>query len=124
MPKKILIVEDEVFNADLLSQIIEDAEENYEILIATNGATGIELTKQARPDLILMDLNLPLIDGWDATRCIKSDDALADIPIIALTAYAMIGDRERALACGCDDYLPKPLDEDALLEKLAHYLKD
>lgn len=117
--KKILIVEDVEFNRDLLVQLLED---DYQILTATDGATGIELAEHEHPDLILMDLSLPVIDGWEATRRIKAIEALRGIPIIALTAHAMRGDEEKARECGCDDYLSKPLDEDLLFEKLTQFL--
>jgi CheY-like chemotaxis protein len=97
-------------------------EDDYEILTAVDGASGIEVAGQEHPDLILMDLSLPVVDGWEATRRIKSDHALRNIPIIALTAHAMTGDAERAIECGCDDYLSKPLDEELLFEKLAQLL--
>ena len=117
--KKILVVEDVEFNRDLLVQLLED---EYEILTAVDGAAGIELAEREHPDLILMDLSLPVIDGWEATRRIKANQSVRDIPIIALTAHAMQGDAERALKCGCDDYLSKPLDEQLLFRKLAHFL--
>jgi CheY-like chemotaxis protein len=116
--KRILIVEDVDFNRDLLVQLLED---DYEILTAADGAEGIRLAESVRPDLILMDLSLPVIDGWEATRRIKADPALERIPIIALSAHAMTGDEEKALQCGCDDYLSKPLHEDRLFEKLAKF---
>jgi two-component system, cell cycle response regulator DivK len=117
--KKILIVEDVEFNRDLLVQLLED---DYELLTAADGAAGIALAKREQPDLILMDLSLPVVDGWEATRRIKATAGLRSIPIIALTAHAMRGDAERARECGCDDYLSKPLDEDLLFEKLAQFL--
>lgn len=117
--KRILVVEDHELNMDLLVQLLED---EYEVLTATDGAAGIELAERERPDLILMDLSLPVIDGWEATRRIKANDGLKHIPIIALTAHAMVGDAERALACGCDDYMTKPVDEDRLFEKLDQFL--
>ena len=117
--KRILIVEDHELNMDLLVQLLE---EQFETLTATNGAAGIELAERERPDLILMDLSLPVMDGWEATRRIKAHDALKHIPVIALTAHAMVGDAERALACGCDDYMTKPLDEDLLFEKMHRLL--
>jgi two-component system cell cycle response regulator DivK len=117
--KKILIVEDVEFNRDLLVQLLED---DYEILTAIDGVGGVELAERERPDLILMDLSLPVVDGWEATRRIKADKTLHDIPIIALTAHAMTGDKERALECGCDDYLSKPLDEELLFHKVAQLL--
>lgn len=119
--KKILIVEDTDFNRDLLVQLLED---DYALLTAADGAQGIELAERERPDLILMDLSLPVIDGWEATRRIKAKDELKGVPVIALTAHAMRGDEARALASGCDDYLSKPLDEDALFEKLRKFLGD
>jgi len=117
--KRVLIVEDVELNRDLLVQLLE---EDYELLTATNGAAGIELATRERPDLILMDLSLPVVDGWEATRRIKANPALRHIPIIALTAHAMMGDEDKARAAGCDDYLSKPIDEDLLFEKLAHFL--
>jgi len=117
--KKILIVEDVEFNRDLLVQLLED---DYELLTASDGAAGIALAEREQPDLILMDLSLPVVDGWEATRRIKATAGLRSIPIIALTAHAMRGDAERAQECGCDDYLSKPLDEDLLFEKLAQFL--
>jgi two-component system, cell cycle response regulator DivK len=117
--KRILIVEDLEFNRDLLVQLLED---NYEILTAPDGASGIALTERERPDLIIMDLSLPGIDGWEATRRIKADTTLAHIPIIALSSHAMRGDEEKARQAGCDDYLSKPLDEDLLFAKLRRML--
>lgn len=117
--KKILVVEDVELNRDLIVQLLED---RYEILTAVDGAEGIERAERERPDLILMDLSLPAIDGWEAARRIKANPALKGIPIIALSAHAMIGDEEKARQSGCDDYLSKPLDEDVLFEKLAKFL--
>jgi two-component system, cell cycle response regulator DivK len=117
--KRVLIVEDVAFNRDLLVQLLE---EDYEFLTATHGATGIELAERERPDLILMDLSLPVVDGWEATRRIKANPGLRHIPIIVLTAHAMMGDEDKARAAGCDDYLSKPIDEDLLFEKLGHFL--
>jgi CheY-like chemotaxis protein len=119
--KTILIVEDVEFNLDLLVQLLED---DYAILTAADGAAGIELAERAYPDLILMDLSLPVIDGWEATRRLKASVALRHIPIIALTAHAMSGDEEKARAAGCDDYLSKPIDEDLLFAKLQTFLGD
>jgi len=119
--KTILIVEDVEFNLDLLVQLLED---DYTILTATDGAAGIALAERARPDLILMDLSLPVIDGWEATRRIKANAGLRAIPIIALTAHAMGGDEEKARAAGCDDYLSKPIAEDLLYAKLRTFLDD
>ena len=117
--KKILVVEDVEFNRDLVVQLLED---DYEIITAADGAEGIQLAARKRPDLILMDLSLPVIDGWEATRRIKADEALKHIPIIALSAHAMAGDEEKARQSGCDDYLSKPLDENLLFTKLAEFL--
>jgi CheY-like chemotaxis protein len=117
--KKILVVEDVELNRELIAQLLE---EDYAILTAADGATGIRLAERERPDLILMDLSLPIVDGWEAARRIKADPALRKIPIIAVSAHAMTGDAEKARQCGCDDYLSKPLDERLLLEKLHKYL--
>jgi two-component system cell cycle response regulator DivK len=117
--KQILIVEDVELNLDLLVQLLED---DYELLTAENGKAGVSLAKQYKPDLILMDLSLPILDGWEATRQIKADDELRNVPIIGLSAHAMSGDKQKALAAGCDDYLTKPLDEELLFQKLDHFL--
>ena len=116
---KILIVEDVEYNRDLLVQLLE---EEYEVVTAADGAAGIEAAARDRPDVILMDLSLPGIDGWEATRRLKAEPETEAIPVIALTAHAMQGDEERARACGCDDYLTKPIDEDQLFGKLARLL--
>jgi len=117
--KKILVVEDVEYNVDLLVQLLED---EYELVTASDGGQGMELAKQERPDLILMDMPLPVMDGWEATRRIKANPALAHIPIIGLSAHAMSGDAEKALAAGCDDYLAKPLNDELLFEKLERFL--
>jgi len=117
--KKILIVEDVELNIDLLVQLLED---DYELITAGDGAQGVALAERERPDLILMDMSLPVIDGWEAVGRIKSNADLAHIPIIGLSAHAMNGDIEKALATGCDDYLTKPLNETLLFEKLKHWL--
>jgi two-component system cell cycle response regulator DivK len=119
MKKRILVVEDVAFNRDLIVQLLED---NYEVLTAEDGEEGIRLAERERPDAILMDLSLPGLDGWEATRRIKANPALKHIPVIALSAHAMLGDEEKARRSGCDDYLSKPLDEDALFQKLAKLL--
>src|SRR5215216_6706907 len=98
MPK-ILLVEDNEMNLDMLSRRLE--RRNFEILIAMDGAQGVELAKSQHPDLILMDMSLPIMDGWEATRRIKADAKVSHIPIIALTAHAIAGDRERCMAAGC-----------------------
>ncbi len=112
-------MEDVELNRDLLVQLLED---DYEVLTAPDGASGLEAAARLRPDLILMDLSLPVIDGWEASRRLKADPALRHIPVIALTAHAMQGDEARARACGCDDYLAKPIDETLLFEKLDRIL--
>jgi two-component system, cell cycle response regulator DivK len=117
--RRILVVEDVEYNRDLLVQLLED---EYEILTAADGAAGIEVAARHRPDLILMDLSLPGVDGWEATRRLKTSPGTAAIPVIALTAHAMQGDEEKARACGCDDYLTKPIDEDQLFATLARLL--
>ena len=116
---KILIVEDVEFNRDLLVQLLED---EHDIVTAEDGEQGIEMARSERPDLILMDMSLPVIDGWEATRRIKADADIAAIPVLALTAHAMRGDEEKARACGCDDYLTKPIDEDLLFARIEHHL--
>ena len=115
--KKILIVEDVDLNLDLLIQLLED---DYDLMIARNGASGVEMASSDNPDLILMDMSLPIMDGWEATQKIKSSYQ-THIPIIGLSAHAMAGDRERALEAGCDDYLTKPVDENLLFELLEKY---
>ena len=118
---KILLVEDNEMNRDMLSRRLE--RRGYEVVIAVDGQQGVELAKSARPDLILMDMSLPVIDGWEATRRLK---ALADMkatPIIALTAHAMSGDREKALEAGCDDYDTKPIELPRLLAKIDTLLR-
>ncbi len=113
--KKILIVEDVELNLDLLVQLLED---EYELVTARNGAEGVALAAAEQPDAVLMDMSLPVMDGWEATRRIRGGGAGKNVPIIGLSAHAMSGDREKALAAGCDDYLTKPVDEELLAEKL------
>ena len=117
--KKILVVEDVDFNRDLVVQLLED---KYQVIEAVNGQEGVSIAEKEKPELILMDLSLPVMDGWEATRILKADTELRSIPVIALTAHAMKGDEEKALAAGCDDYLVKPLDEDELLLKIKKHL--
>jgi two-component system, cell cycle response regulator DivK len=117
--KKILIVEDVDFNRDLLTQLLE---EEFELIVATDGQAGIAAAERERPDLILMDLSLPVIDGWEATRRLKAHAELKSVPIIALTARAMRGDEAKARASGCDDFLTKPIDEALLFQMLNRYL--
>lgn len=117
--KRILIVEDIEVNRDLLVQLLED---DYDLLTAGDGAEGIAIAEREQPDLVIMDLSLPVMDGWEATRRIKADPALQNIPVIALSSHAMRGDEEKARDAGCDDYLSKPLDEDLLFDKLNQFL--
>ncbi len=114
MPK-ILLVEDNEMNRDMLSRRLQ--RKGYEVALAVDGLQGIEMSKDG-PDLILMDMALPEIDGWQATRQIKADPRTATIPIVALTAHAISGDREKCLAAGCDDYDTKPVEFPRLLAKI------
>ena len=113
---KILLVEDNEMNRDMLSRRLE--RRGYQVLIAEDGATGVSTAKAESPDLILMDMSLPIMDGWEATRQIKAASETKGIPIIALTAHAMAGDEEKALAAGCNDYETKPVDLPKLLSKI------
>ena len=115
MPK-ILLVEDNEMNRDMLSRRLK--RRGYEVVIAVNGADGVEMASLETPDLILMDMSLPVMDGWEATKSIKAAPTTESIPIIALTAHAMSGDREKALAAGCDDYDTKPIELSRLLTKI------
>ena len=119
--KKILVVDDTEFNRDLVVQLLED---EFELIIAQDGAEGFKQTQAERPDLILMDLGMPVMDGWEATRKIKANNDLKHIPIIAVTSHAMAGDEVGARKAGCDDYLPKPIDEAELLKKIRKFLID
>jgi CheY-like chemotaxis protein len=112
----ILIVEDNEMNRDMLSRRLQ--RKGYEILIAIDGEKGIEVARANMPDLILMDMSLPVMDGWEATRRLKADQALKHIPVIALTAHAMANDREKALEAGCNDYDTKPIELPRLLAKM------
>ncbi len=113
---KILLVEDNEMNRDMLSRRL--ARKGYEVTIAVDGLLGLEAARTGRFDLVLMDLSLPGIDGWEATRRIKGEPTLHRLPVIALTAHAMTGDRERALEAGCDDYEIKPVEFARLLSKI------
>ncbi len=117
--KTILIVEDVALNRDLLVQLLED---EYRLQIAEDGVQALERAASVRPDLILMDLSLPRLDGWEATRRLKADPSLARVPIVVVSAHAMRGDEERARACGCDGFLTKPIDETLLFDTLARHL--
>jgi CheY-like chemotaxis protein len=113
---KILLVEDNEMNRDMLSRRLE--RRGFEVLIAVDGQQGIDLAGAQNPDLILMDMSLPVVDGWEATRRLKANLETQAIPVIALTAHAMSGDREQAMQAGCDDYDTKPVDFPRLLEKI------
>jgi CheY-like chemotaxis protein len=121
MGGRILVIEDNMDNMTLIADVLLAL--NYKVIQATDGEQGVQKAVTERPDLILMDLSLPRLDGWTATRQIKANIELRQIPIIALTAHAMIGDRERALEAGCDDYLPKPINLRELANKLEKHLK-
>ena len=114
---KILIVEDNEMNRDMLSRRL--LKKGFEIIIAVDGAEGVEKTINEKPDLVLMDMSLPVMDGWEATKNLKANNETAKIPIIALTAHAMAQDKEKALAAGCDDYDTKPIDLNRLLSKIS-----
>ena len=113
---KILLVEDNEMNRDMLSRRLE--RKGYDVIIAVDGQQGVSMGMTEKPDLILMDMSLPIIDGWNATKQLKSNQETQSIPIIALTAHAMTGDREKALASGCDDYDTKPVEFKRLLGKI------
>ena len=117
---KILLVEDNEMNRDMLSRRLK--RRGYEILIAVDGAEGVAIAIAEEPDLILMDMSLPVMDGWEATKKIKTNPKTRSIPTIALTAHAMAGDREKALAAGCDDYDTKPIELKRLLAKIQNFL--
>ena len=117
---KILLVEDNEMNRDMLSRRL--GRKGFDIVIAEDGAKGVEMAASESPDLILMDMSLPVIDGWEATRRVKATASTAGIPIIALTAHAMEADREKALAAGCDDYDTKPVELPRLLDKINQLL--
>jgi len=113
---KILLVEDNELNRDMLSRRLQ--RKGYEVVTAVNGQEGVDLAKSAMPDLILMDMSLPIIAGWEATKLIKANPSTQGIPVIALTAHAMTGDREKSIEAGCDDYDTKPIDLPRLLGKI------
>ncbi len=117
---KILLVEDNEMNRDMLSRRLE--RRGYTIAIAVDGAQGVAMATSENPDLILLDMSLPVLDGWEAARQLKAKPETKAIPIIALTAHAMAGDREKALEAGCDDYDTKPIELPRLLDKIAALL--
>jgi two-component system cell cycle response regulator DivK len=118
---KLLIIEDNETNRDLLSRRLQ--RRGYEIILAVDGQQGVEMARSEMPNLILMDMALPVVDGWEATRRLKSIPQTRSIPIIALSAHAMAGDREKALQAGCDDYDTKPVELDRLLGKIVALLQ-
>ena len=113
---KVLLVEDNEMNRDMLSRRLK--RKGFEVILAEDGEQGIAMTIAENPELVLMDMSLPVIDGWDATKQIKANPQTKNIPIIALTAHAMSGDREKAIAAGCDDYDTKPIELERLLAKI------
>ncbi len=120
MPK-ILLVEDNEMNRDMLSRRLE--RKGFSVVMAVDGQQGVDMAKSEAPELILMDMSLPVIDGWEATRCLKADETTKAIPIIALTAHAMSGDREKALEAGADEYDTKPVELPRLLGKIQALLE-
>jgi CheY-like chemotaxis protein len=119
MPR-ILLVEDNEMNRDMLSRRL--MRRGFDILVATDGEQAVDSARKQMPDLILMDISLPVLDGWGATKAIKKEASTCCIPVIALTAHALAGDREKALAAGCDDYDTKPVDLPRLLDKISRLL--
>jgi CheY-like chemotaxis protein len=118
---KILVVEDNEMNRDMLSRRLQ--RKGYEVALAANGAEGVEMALSEQPDLILMDMSLPVLDGWQATRQIKTNPETQTIPIVALTAHALAGDREKSIQAGCDEYETKPVDFPRLLGKIKSFLE-
>lgn len=121
MPK-VLLVEDNEMNRDMLSRRLE--RKGFEVVFALDGLAAVEMADSEHPDVILMDMSLPVMDGWEATRRIKGNEKLQNIPIIALTAHAMSGDREKALQAGCEEYDTKPIDFPRLIEKISVLLNN
>ena len=117
---KVLLVEDNEMNRDMLSRRL--IRRGFQVVFAIDGKQGIELARRELPDIVLMDMSLPIIDGWEATRRLKADDTTRNVPVIALTAHAMSGDREKAIEAGCDDYDTKPVELDRLIGKIARLL--
>ncbi len=113
---RILLVEDNELNRDMLSRRLQ--RKGFQVLLAVDGQEGLQRARAELPDLILMDMNLPIVDGWEATQQLKADELTRGIPVIGLTAHAMAGDREKCLAAGCDQYDSKPVELDRLLEKI------
>lgn len=120
--KRILLVEDEEGNIEVLISILELMLDQHDVTIARDGHEGIRLANEHNPELILMDLSLPKLDGWEVARALKSNPVFEHVPILALTAHAMVGDREKALQAGCDDYFAKPIEVDEFVEFMRPYL--
>lgn len=118
---KVLLVEDNEMNRDMLSRRLQRS--GYEVVIAVDGAEGVSKTILEKPDVVLMDMSLPVMDGWEATQQLKANSQTKNIPVLALTAHAMAGDREKALAAGCDDYDTKPIELPRLLGKIETLLE-
>jgi two-component system cell cycle response regulator DivK len=118
---KLLLVEDNELNRDMLSRRLE--RRGYTVVCANDGQAALTAAAAEKPDLILMDMDLPVVSGWDATRTVRNDPGLASIPVIALTAHALPADREKALQAGCDDYQSKPIDFAELLSKIAQIME-
>jgi CheY-like chemotaxis protein len=117
---KVLLVEDNEMNRDMLSRRL--IRRGFEVVFALNGKEGVELARSEKPDIILMDMSLPIMDGWEATRRVKADDVTRTVPVIGLTAHAMAGDREKAIEAGCDDYDTKPVEIERLIGKIEKLL--
>ena len=117
---KVLLVEDNEMNRDMLSRRL--IRRGFEVVFAVDGKQGVDLARSEKPDIILMDMSLPVMDGWEATRCVKADAATRSVPVIGLTAHAMSGDREKAIEAGCDDYDTKPGELDRLIGKMERLL--
>ena len=120
--KRILLVEDEQGNIDVVQNILELMFNQHTLLIARDGHEAIKLAYEEKPDLILMDLGIPKLDGWEVTRSLKSNENFRDTPILAVTAHAMVGDRERAFKAGCDGYFTKPIEVDEFVDFMRPYL--
>jgi two-component system, cell cycle response regulator DivK len=117
---KVLVVEDNEMNRDMLSRRL--TRRGFQVIFAVDGQQGVDLARSERPDIILMDMSLPVMDGWEATRRVKSSDATRSVPVIGLTAHAMAGDREKAIEAGCDDYDTKPVELERLIGKMERLL--
>lgn len=122
LPRKILIVEDDEQNVAVLMSVLELMLGQEEILVARDGHEGIRMAFEHQPDVIVMDLSLPKLNGWEVTRSLRSSARFKDVPILALTAHAMVGDRQKALAAGCSDYLSKPIEVDEFVRFMRPYL--